>query len=139
MNGTVQNLKEAWQKMPGKTKKMIAVIAAGTIILAAAGLLVLNIGTKKGYSTLFTGMSSDDAQAVVSLLQDEGVDYRYNDKNGSVQVMSDTVDKTRAELLSKGYPKSGFTYSGQIPACSPVPVSLLLFSGSVPEVYHVLP
>lgn len=55
-------------------------------------------------------MSSDDAQAVVSLLQDEGVDYRYNDKNGSVQVMSDTVDKTRAELLSKGYPKSGFTY-----------------------------
>ena len=70
MNGTVQNLKEAWQKMPGKTKKMIAVIAAGTIILAAAGLLVLNIGTKKGYSTLFTGMSSDDAQAVVSLLQD---------------------------------------------------------------------
>lgn len=65
MNGTVQNLKEAWQKMPGKTKKMIAVIAAGTIILAAAGLLVLNIGTKKGYSTLFTGMSSDDAQAVV--------------------------------------------------------------------------
>ena len=23
MNGTVQNLKEAWQKMPGKTKKMI--------------------------------------------------------------------------------------------------------------------
>ena len=110
MNGTVQNLKEAWQKMPGKTKKMIAVIAAGTIILAAAGLLVLNMGTKKGYSTLFTGMSSDDAQAVVSLLQDEGVDYRYNDKNGSVQVMSDTVDKTRAELLSKGYPKSGFTY-----------------------------
>lgn len=106
MNGTVQNLKEAWQKMPGKTKKMIAVIAAGTIILAAAGLLVLNIGTKKGYSTLFTGMSSDDAQAVVSLLQDEGVDYRYNDKNGSVQVMSDTVDKTRAELLSKGYPKA---------------------------------
>lgn len=114
MNGTVQNLKEAWQKMPGKTKKMIAVIAAGTIILAAAGLLVLNIGTKKGYSTLFTGMSSDDAQAVVSLLQDEGVDYRYNDKNGSVQVMSDTVDKTRAELLSKGYPKSGFTYDPQI-------------------------
>ena len=110
MNGTVQNLKEAWQKMPGKTKKMIAVLAAGTIILAAAGLLVLNIGTKKGYSTLLTGMSSDDAQAVVSLLQDEGVDYRYNDKNGSVQVMSDTVDKTRAELLSKGYPKSGFTY-----------------------------
>ena len=41
---------------------MIAVIAVGTIILAAAGLLVLNMGTKKGYSTLFTGMSSEDCQ-----------------------------------------------------------------------------
>ncbi|MFR0802039.1 MAG: hypothetical protein ACLSHX_13930 [Suilimivivens sp.] len=48
MNGTVQNLKGAWQKMPGKTKKMIAVIAAGTIILAAAGLLILNMGSEKG-------------------------------------------------------------------------------------------
>ena len=67
-------------------------------------------GHEKGYSTLFTGMSSEDAQAVVSLLQDEGVDYRYNDKNGSVQVMSDTVDKTRAELLSKGYPKKRLYY-----------------------------
>ena len=65
MNGTVQNLK-AWQKMPGKTKKMIVIIAAGTIILAAAGL-VLNMGTKKGYVPCFTGMSSEDAQAVVSL------------------------------------------------------------------------
>ena len=75
MNGTVQNLKEAWQKMPGKTKKMNALIAAWTIILAAAGLLVLKMGTKKGYSTLFTGMSSDDAQAVLSLIQYEGVYY----------------------------------------------------------------
>lgn len=96
--------------MSKKTKNTIAAISAGTLILAAAGLLVLNMGSQKGYSTLFTGMSSEDAQAVVSLLQDEGVDYRYNDKNGSVQVLSDTVDKTRADLLSKGYPKSGFTY-----------------------------
>ena len=76
MNGTVQNLKEAWQKMPGKTKKMIAVIAAGTIILAAAGLLVLNIGTKKGYSPFFTGMCSDYALAFVCLLQVDGFVYR---------------------------------------------------------------
>ena len=109
-NETVQNVKESWQNMPGKTKKTIAAIAAGTLILAAVGLLVLNMGSNKDYRTLFTGMNSEDAQAVVSLLQDEGIDYKYNDKNGSVQVPSDSVDKTRADLLSKGYPKSGFTY-----------------------------
>ena len=50
------NAKDEWNSAESKrsmaedareTKKMIAVIAAGTIILAAAGLLVLNIGTKK--------------------------------------------------------------------------------------------
>lgn len=50
------NAKDEWNSAESKrsmaedareNKKMIAVIAAGTIILAAAGLLVLNIGTKK--------------------------------------------------------------------------------------------
>ena len=50
------NAKDEWNSAESKrsmaedareNKKMIAVIAAGTIILAAAGLLVLNMGTKK--------------------------------------------------------------------------------------------
>ena len=110
MNVTVQNIKEAWQNMPGKTRKMILAITAGTLLLAAVGIAVLNLSSDKGYSTLFMGMNSEDAQAVVSMLQTDGIDYRYNDKTGSVQVPAETVDQTRAKLLSAGYPKSGFTY-----------------------------
>lgn len=110
MNITVQNIKEAWQNMPGKTRKMILAITAGTLLLAAVGIAVLNLSSDKGYSTLFMGMNSEDAQAVVSMLQTDGIDYRYNDKTGSVQVPAETVDQTRAKLLSAGYPKSGFTY-----------------------------
>jgi len=106
----VQNIKEAWQNMPGKTRKMILAITAGTLLLAAVGIAVLNLSSDKGYSTLFMGMNSEDAQAVVSMLQTDGIDYRYNDKTGSVQVPAETVDQTRAKLLSAGYPKSGFTY-----------------------------
>ncbi len=106
----MQNVKEAWQKMPGKTKKLILAIAAGTLLLAVAGIAVLGIASNKDYSVLFTGLNSEDAQAVVSLLQDDGIDYRYNDKTGSVQVPAATADQTRAKLLSAGYPKSGFTY-----------------------------
>lgn len=110
MNITVQNIKETWQNMPGKTRKMILAITAGTLLLAAVGIAVLNLSSDKGYSTLFMGMNSEDAQAVVSMLQTDGIDYRYNDKTGSVQVPAETVDQTRAKLLSAGYPKSGFTY-----------------------------
>lgn len=110
MNITVQNIKEAWQNMPGKTRKMILAITAGTLLLAAVGIAVLNLSSDKGYSALFMGMNSEDAQAVVSMLQTDGIDYRYNDKTGSVQVPAETVDQTRAKLLSAGYPKSGFTY-----------------------------
>lgn len=106
----MQNIKEAWQNMPGKTRKMILAITAGTLLLAAVGIAVLNLSSDKGYSTLFMGMNSEDAQAVVSMLQTDGIDYRYNDKTGSVQVPAETVDQTRAKLLSAGYPKSGFTY-----------------------------
>lgn len=106
----MQNIKEAWQNMPGKTRKMILAITAGTLLLAAVGIAVLNLSSDKGYSTLFMGMNSEDAQAVVSMLQTDGIDYRYNDKTGSVQVPVETVDQTRAKLLSAGYPKSGFTY-----------------------------
>lgn len=106
----MQNIKETWQNMPGKTRKMILAITAGTLLLAAVGIAVLNLSSDKGYSTLFMGMNSEDAQAVVSMLQTDGIDYRYNDKTGSVQVPAETVDQTRAKLLSAGYPKSGFTY-----------------------------
>ena len=80
------------------------------MLLAAVGIAVLKMSSDSGYSTLFTRMSREDAQAVVSLLQDDGIEYRYNDDTGTVQVPSATVDQTRAKLVSAGYPRSGFTY-----------------------------
>ena len=104
------NIKEAWQKLSGKTKKLILIIAIGTALLAGIGIAALQLGGRGGYATLFTGMNSEDAQAVVSMLQENGISYRYNDKSGAVQVPADTADETRAMLLTAGYPQSGFTY-----------------------------
>lgn len=47
---------------------------------------------------------------MVALLQEESITYRYDNRNGTVRVPSASVDQTRVELLSKGYPKSGFSY-----------------------------
>lgn len=99
-----------WKKLSDKTKKMIIAIAAGTAVIAIIGVLGLNIGKRTDFSTLFTGLNQDEAQTVVSLLQEQGIDYKYSNNDGTIRVPAPNVDRTRATLLSQGYPKSGFTY-----------------------------
>ena len=106
----MQKLKEHWQNLSDKSRKMLMAIAGGTAAIAIIAVFVLKLGTNTDYSTLFTGLNQEEAQEVVALLQEEGVDYRFNDKDGAIRVPAVKADQTRAELLSKGYPKSGFTY-----------------------------
>ena len=106
----MQRLKEHWQNLSDKSRKMLMAIAGGTAAIAIIAVLVLKLGTNTDYSTLFTGLNQEEAQEVVALLQEEGVDYRFNDKDGAIRVPAVKADQTRAELLSKGSPKSGFTY-----------------------------
>lgn len=106
----MQTLKENWQNLPEKTQKIIKVITAGTLVITLIAVLALNLTKNRDYSTLFTGLSQEEAQQVVSLLQDSGIDYRYNSNNGSIRVPEASADQTRANLLSQGYPKNGFAY-----------------------------
>ena len=96
--------------MPEKTRKIIMMIAGATVAVALIAIVALNLGRKTDYSTLFTGLNQDEAQQVVSLLQEQGITYQYNDSNGSIRVPEASVEQTRVNLLSQGYPKSGFAY-----------------------------
>jgi len=106
----VQKLKEYWAKISDKTKKLLIVIIAGTIIIAAGAILVLKLLSQTGYATLFTGLNQEEAQEVASLLYDTGVTYQYVDATGTIRVHEKQVDQLRATLLMQGYPKSGFAY-----------------------------
>ena len=55
-------------------------------------------------------MSQEEAQTIAGVLQDDGVDYKYNAGDGTIRVPASIVDDTKAQLLMSGYPKSGFTY-----------------------------
>ncbi len=105
-----KNVKESWLKMPAKTRNILVAIVGGTAVIAIVAILLLNRGKNSDFSTLFTGLSQDEAQQVVALLQDEGIDYRYNNSNGAIRVPAASVEQTRADLAAKGYPKSGFAY-----------------------------
>ncbi len=106
----MQSLKEYWQKLSNKTKKMLVAIVVGTAAIAIVGVLALKYFEQRDFSILFTGLNQEEAKEVVALLQEESITYRYDNRNGTVRVPSASVDQTRVELLSKGYPKSGFSY-----------------------------
>lgn len=106
----MRKLQELWQNLSDKSRKTFVAIAVGTAVIAIIAVLILRFGMKTDYSTLFTGLNQEEAQEVVALLQEDGIDYRFKDKEGAIQVPASTVDQTRAELLGKGYPQSGFAY-----------------------------
>lgn len=106
----MQNIKESWQKMSEKTRRLILGIVAGTAAVALVAILVLTFGQKSDYSVLFSGLSQEEAQQIGSLLQDQSIDYKYNASDGTIRVPEEVVETTRVTLLSQGYPKSGFAY-----------------------------
>ncbi len=106
----MQNMKEYWQNLSGKTKKLLIAIVAATAVIAISGVVALNYLAQRDYSVLFTGLNQEEAQQVVSLLQEQGYPYRYDDNDGAIRMPSASVDQARVQLLSQGYPKSGFTY-----------------------------
>lgn len=79
-------------------------------MIAVIAILALSFGRNKDYSVLFTGLSQEEAQTIAGVLQDDGVDYKYNAGDGTIRVPASIVDDTKAQLLMSGYPKSGFTY-----------------------------
>ena len=106
----MQKLKEMWQNLSAKSKKLLGIIAGITVVVIAVAVFLLARGQKTEYQTLFSSLSQGEAQQIVSLLQDQNVPYLYDGKSGALKVPSESVDTLRAQLLSKGYPKSGFAY-----------------------------
>ena len=106
----MQRFKEWWQKLAPKTKKQLSILVGGTIIVALAIAAVVYFNRDNSYSVLFTSMNQSEAAQVASLLQESEISFRYNESTGTISVPSSTVDQTRADLLSQGYPKSGFSY-----------------------------
>lgn len=106
----MQRFKEWWQKLASKTKKQLLILTGGTIVVALVIAAIVFLNKDNSYSVLFTSMNQAEAAQVASLLQDSEVSFKYNESTGTISVPASMVDQTRADLLSQGYPKSGFSY-----------------------------
>lgn len=93
-------------KFSKKTKILIASVLGGVIALSAIAAFILN---NQPYETLFASLNQEESADIIGKLQESGVEYKYvND--GTIQVPKDLVEQVKAQLVSEGYPKSGFTY-----------------------------
>ncbi len=93
----------------GKIPKKVFIIAAVAVAIVIA--IVIAMSLNRPYEVLFTEMNSDEATAVMAMLDDYGVrDYRL--VNGDTILVPKSQESTlKAKLVMAGYPKSGYAYS----------------------------
>lgn len=106
MKKFIEQIKEILGKLSSKTKKIIVIALAVVLVGAIVIAIILN---NKPYEVLFSGLGEEEAQQIVTKLQEDGVKFRY-DNDSTISVPKDILDKTKAQLVQEGYPKSGFTY-----------------------------
>lgn len=80
-------------------------LAAIAIFAALAGFVHWN--HERDFRPLFTGMSPEDAAAIVQKLKESGVDYRIAENGSSVLVPGAKLDELRLEMAGAGLPKTG--------------------------------
>lgn len=102
------SIKEFWQKLTPKIKKMVLIAAAAVLVLAIGLTAFLNL-RNMGYRVLYNNMSAAESAEVYATLQDMGVTPKLS-SDGQVMVPSEQWDQTVFELAAKGLPKNALTY-----------------------------
>ncbi|MCX8044271.1 MAG: flagellar basal-body MS-ring/collar protein FliF [Desulfobacterota bacterium] len=85
-------------------KRILLLIAVLLTIVCLIGLIVW--ANRIDYKTLYTGLSAEDAGAVITRLRDKKVPYRVANDGSSILVPSSKVYELRMELASEGLPQS---------------------------------
>ncbi|MCU1259622.1 MAG: flagellar M-ring protein FliF [Bryobacterales bacterium] len=101
--------------MLDQLKKLVAALSVAqriTIVLvtaaAVAGVLAFSHWRQEtDFHPLYTGLSAEDAGAVVQKLKETGVQFRLSENGTSVLAPSARVAELRLEMASAGLPKSG--------------------------------
>jgi flagellar M-ring protein FliF len=100
----LKQLQTVWSKLkPGQRLTLGAVTLAG---LALGAILVLWAQTPD-YGVLFSGLSEDDASAIVSKLKEMKVPYQLDSGGTTIKVPSGLVADLRLQMAGLGLPSRG--------------------------------
>ncbi|HLJ48762.1 MAG TPA: flagellar basal-body MS-ring/collar protein FliF [Bryobacteraceae bacterium] len=81
------------------------VLVTAAVIAALVGLTRWN--RERDFKPIYTGLSSEDAGAVLAKIRESGTDYRLTEGGSSVLVPANRVAELRLQLAAAGVPKSG--------------------------------
>ncbi len=82
-------------------------IAAAAVVVAAALVAFTNWRRERDFRPLYTGLSPEDAAAVVQKLRESGTEFRLAENGAGVLAPSARVAELRLQMASAGLPKSG--------------------------------
>ena len=101
-------LKKVKDLYAGENKsKYIKITAVALIVVIAVSVILALVLNNQPYETLVTGLTTDEASAIVGKLDEYGAtDYKI--EGDTIKVPQDQVTNLQAKLLVDGYPKSGF-------------------------------
>lgn len=84
------------------------IVAAGIIVLLLGGLFTLVfMGGKQNNSVLFSGLTPEDASAVVTKLKEQNVPYQLAEGGTVILVPSGQVYDMRLSMAGQGLPRGG--------------------------------
>lgn len=86
-------------------QKLTIVLGAGAV--AATIAIFVALLDKADYKTLYSGLSSTDAQSISHRLSEKNIPYELSSDGASIQVPADQLDKARLDLAAEGMPQSG--------------------------------
>ncbi len=93
--------------LKGLTLTQKVLLGAGVLLVVGVGALFVRLTETADFKTLYSGLSPQDAQAVVQRLSARNIPYELSADGTSVRVPADQLDKTRLDLAAEGMPQSG--------------------------------
>jgi len=91
----------------GLTARQKITIALGAAAVAATVWVFVTLLDKVDYKTLYSGLSSGDAQAISHRLSEKNIPYELSSDGTSIRVPADQLDKARLDLAAEGMPQTG--------------------------------
>lgn len=86
-------------------RKIAAFISAAVVV--AAVIVILLWANKTEYDVLYTGLSSDDAGAVLAKLRERKVPYELAANGSTIRIPKEAIPETRLYLATEGLPTGG--------------------------------
>lgn len=101
-------VKEKWS---GFSKAVKICVCCIPVALIAIIVILVNILNHKDMVTLYSGLTTDEAAEIASVVTDMGIKDVKMTQKGEVIVPSDQADSLRMQLSVQGYPKTSSDYS----------------------------